>query len=160
MIAGPRAQATAMPEAEGSRSAPPRLSRLILRFTRVAMAAARPLGSRDIRSRPRIVVEVGQGDARQPLANRPLDGADAAFFLWSHERKGRPCQLGARRPSHAVDVILGLAGHVKINDVTERGHVDAARGDVRGDEHLIAAALESRERLGPLRLRSIAVNAL
>ena len=59
-----------------------------------------------------------------------------------------------------MNVILGLPGHVEIDDVTERGHINPARGDVGGDEHLIAAALESGERLGALRLRSIAVNAL
>ena len=76
------------------------------------------------------------------------------------ERERRPGQLGARRPPDAVNVVLGLPRHVEIDDMAERGHVDAARGDVGGDQHLIAAALESGERLGALRLRSIAVNAL
>jgi hypothetical protein len=44
--------------------------------------------------------------------------------------------------------------------VAEPAHVDASRRDVGRHEHAVLSALEAGERLGPLRLRSIAVNAL
>ena len=44
--------------------------------------------------------------------------------------------------------------------MSERRDVDAARGDVGRHQHAVLAALESRQRLGPLRLRSVAVNPL
>ena len=43
--------------------------------------------------------------------------------------------------------------------MAQRFHVNAARGDVRGDEHLIGAILEAGQGLRPLRLRAIAVDA-
>ena len=106
------------------------------------------------------VIEIGHGHARQPLVDRALDVADAPFVFGRHERKRRAGQLGARRASDAMDVILRRGRHVEVDDVPERRHIDAARRDVGGDEHPIFSALEAGERFGALRLRPIAVNAL
>src|SRR5688572_28522313 len=56
-------------------------------------------------------------------------------------------------------VVLRDRRHIEVDDVTERLDVDAARGDVSGDEHAILPALEAAERFHPLRLRAVAVNA-
>ena len=71
-----------------------------------------------------------------------------------------PVSFGARRAADAVDVVLGHQRHVEVDDVAERGDVDAARRDVGGDQHPVLAALEAGERLGALRLRTVAVDAL
>jgi hypothetical protein len=42
-----------------------------------------------------------------------------------------------------VDVVVGLGRHVEVDDVRQRLDVDAARGDVGGDEHAVAAGLEA-----------------
>ena len=58
-----------------------------------------------------------------------------------------------------MDVILGDGRHIKIDDMTKRGHVDAASGNVGRDQDAVAAVLESLQCIGPLRLRSVAVDA-
>ena len=122
------------------------------------VAAAALVERRRLRSR--LVVEVRQRHARQPAADRLLDGAQAALFLRRHQRERRAGRFGARRAADAVDVVLGHQRHVEVDDVAERGDVDAARRDVGGDQHPVLAALEAGERFGPLRLRPVAVNAL
>ena len=47
--------------------------------------------------------------------------------------------------------------HVVIDDVADVGDVQAARGDVRGDEHLEAAFAEALERLLALALGAVGV---
>jgi hypothetical protein len=66
----------------------------------------------------------------------------------------------ARRAPDPVDVVVGHGRHVEIDDVAEGFHVDAAGGDVGGDQDPDAAALEGRERRRPLRLAPVAVDAL
>src|SRR5258708_4491543 len=75
-------------------------------------------------------------------------------------RAGRRGLLGPRRAAHTVHVVVWLTGHVEIDHVAERRHVDAARSDVGRHEHLIPAALESGERLGPLGLRAVPMDTL
>ena len=113
-----------------------------------------PLGRRAL------VVEVGHGHARQPPADRLLDRAQIPFFLRRHQRESRAGHFSARGAADAVDVVLGLHRHVEVDHVAERCHVDAARGDVGRDQHLVAPLLEPFERLRALRLRAVAVDAL
>ena len=110
--------------------------------------------------RARRVVEVRQRHARQPLIDRALDAAQARLFLGRHERDRRARRRHARRAVDAVDVVLRRGRHVEVDDMAERGDVDAARGDVGRDQHAVLPALEAGERLGALRLRPVAVDAL
>src|SRR5215468_8238922 len=41
---------------------------------------------------------------------------------------------GAARTADAVDVIVGMMRYVEIEDVADGGNVEAAGGDVRGDQ--------------------------
>jgi hypothetical protein len=59
-----------------------------------------------------------------------------------------------------MDVVVRRRGHVEVDDVAERFDVDASGGDVGRDQHGIAAALEAGQRLRPLALRPVAVDAL
>src|SRR4029078_2517840 len=74
-------------------------------------------------------------------------------------RKRIPGQLGASSAADAMDVVLRCSRHVEVHDVTQGLDVDASRGDIGGDEHPILPALETAERLHPLRLRAVAVDA-
>jgi hypothetical protein len=76
-----------------------------------------------------------------------------------HEREGVAGQLGAAGSADAMDVVIGCGRHIEIDDVAERLDVDPAGRDVGGDEHAILPALEAVQRLRPLRLRAVAVNA-
>jgi hypothetical protein len=56
-----------------------------------------------------------------------------------------------------VDVVLGVLGHVVVDDVRDAGHVDAAGRDVGRHHDLVAAAPEALERLHALVLRAVGV---
>ena len=58
----------------------------------------------------------------------------------------------------AVDVILGHVGTIEIDDVRNFGDVDAAGGDIGGDQHAVLAAFEAADGGGPLALRAIAMD--
>ena len=67
------------------------------------------LGDRHLEAlgRPRRVVEPGNRDARQALADRALDLSKIRLLVGRDEREGVTRQLGARRAADAVDVVLG-----------------------------------------------------
>src|SRR5207249_828592 len=62
-------------------------------------------------------------------------------------------------PPQAMDVVLGAVRHVEVDDVRQLLDVDAAGGDVGGDEDRDLPRLEAGEGLGPLRLAAVAVDA-
>ena len=65
-----------------------------------------------------------------------LDGVEAVdeFLAGEGDRLAR--LAGAGRAADAVHVGLGVLGHVVVDDEREGLDVEAARGDVRGDEEL------------------------
>src|SRR4029079_19791282 len=74
------------------------------------------------------------------LANQPLDSADGLAVDWRDDRN-----CGAASPSpagapYAMDVIIGVVWHVKIEDVAHLRDVEAARRNVRGNEQFRFAA--------------------
>ena len=119
------------------------------------------LGNRDLEARvgPRRVVEVGQLDARQPLADDLLDQVPLAFFLARDERERLAGGLGPTRAADTVDVVLGRDRHVEVHDMAQFRHVDATGGDVGRDEHRVLPALEPGQRQRALRLRPVAMDA-
>ena len=86
--------------------------------------------------------------------------AEVRLLVGRDERERVARQLGARRAADAVDVVLGHVRDVEVHDVREGLDVDAARGDVRRDEHLELPVLEAGERLRALRLAAVAVDPL
>src|SRR5512141_770862 len=120
------------------------------------------LGDGDLEAldRARRVVEVGDGDAREALADRALDLAEVRLLVGRDERERVALQLGARRAAGAVDVVLGDVRNVEVHDVREGLDVDPARRDVRRDEDLELPVLEPGERSRALRLAPVAVDAL
>jgi hypothetical protein len=111
-------------------------------------------------ARPRGVVEIRHGDARQALPDRPLDRPQIPFLIRRHEREGLAGRLGAAGPADAMDVIVRDLRHVEIDDMSQGVDVDPAGRDVGRDQYGERSALEPRERGGALGLRSIAVDAL
>ena len=64
---------------------------------------------------------------------------------------------GAAGAADAVDVVVGVMRHVEIEDVADVGNVEAAGGDVGGDQQLDLAVAERVERGGARRLVQVAV---
>src|SRR5215470_18127800 len=94
---------------------------------------------------------------RHRLAEMPLDRAQLLAFFGRGEARRAPACLGTRGAADAVDVILYRVRQVEVDDVCDVGHVDAARSDVGGDQHAVAAGAESVEGFAPLRHRAIGV---
>jgi len=83
------------------------------------------------------------------LADCALDIAQERTLLLIAERKGDAIGACARGTSNAMDVAFGDVGQVVVDHMADAFHVDAARGDVSGDQDAHLAILEaSQRRLG------------
>src|SRR5579884_399046 len=103
--------------------------------------------------------EIGrQRRDRNALPRRALDVAQVAALLGAAEGDCDPGCSGARGAADAMDILLGNVGQVEVHDVADARDVDAARGDVGGDEHRHVARLERRNRALALRLALVAVD--
>ena len=91
------------------------------------------------------------------LRGELLDGVHEAFFVHADEADGLAAGASAPGAPDAVHVVFGDVGNVKVDDVGQVADVDAARGDVGGDEGDEAAALEVGERLRARGLAFVAV---
>ena len=67
------------------------------------------------------------------------------------------CGAGASGPADAMNVILGIVRKVIINDQFDPLHIDAPRGDIRGNKYAIFAVAESLERVAALAKRAVGV---
>src|SRR5262245_39990171 len=85
--------------------------------------------------RTRRIVEIRNGDSRETPAEHALDIAQLPFLLWRDEGERLAGHLGATRAADAVDVVFRCLGHVEVDDVAERFDVDAAGGDIGGDQY-------------------------
>ena len=63
-----------------------------------------------------------------------FDVAHERHFVAADQRDGDAFRAGARRAADAVDVALRDVGQVEVDDVADAVDVDAARGDVGGDQ--------------------------
>jgi hypothetical protein len=106
-----------------------------------------------------------RGFFRQPLhdlaLNRQpgqfLDRRDAFFVSRAHQHEGMANSSRTTRTPDAMDVIVRLEGYVEIEDVTYRGNVETARGDVAGHQNRDLAGAERLECARPYRLVQIAM---
>jgi len=104
------------------------------------------------------VVEPGHDHPGQPLPDRSLDRREVLLLFGRHERERVTGRLGPRRPPDPMDVVLGQVRDVEVHHVLELLHVDPAGHDVRRHQAAIAPRLEPFQRIGALRLRSVAVD--
>src|SRR5579863_2773073 len=128
------------------------------------MAERSPIGSRgNVFRGDRRAVLFGSGLA---IRGNSFDlDAELAFELKEvgalfpqEKRGGNAVFTGAAGAADAVDEVFGDIGKVVVDDVGDVLDVDAASGDVGGNEHAILPALETSEGRSPLRLRAVAMN--
>ena len=108
------------------------------------------LRTRRLGRRGGLVVEAFGAFPDDASADELLQRTKLRLFLRADEADGVAHGLGAAGAADAVDVVLGVGGNVVVDDVRDAGDVDAAGGDVGGDHHLVAAALEAFEGLDAL----------
>ena len=78
-----------------------------------------------------------------------------AAVFGGHEAEGVADRLGAAGAADAMDIILRVHGEIVIDDMRNAVHINAARGDVGGDQHPVIAFLEPVEGLNALILAAI-----
>ena len=93
-------------------------------------------------------------------ADELLDRAQERPLVAGAERDRDAGGAGPRRAADAVDVLLGHVGQVVVDDVADPGDVDAAGGDVGGDEMGDPAGAERGEGALALALALVAVDRL
>ena len=76
-------------------------------------------------------------------------------FFAVHQGESVADVLGAAGAADPVHVIFRMLRHVVIDDVTDAGDVDPARGDVGRDHDFVFAALETFERLDAFALGAV-----
>ena len=76
-------------------------------------------------------------------------------FLAVHQREGVAHILGAAGAADAMDIIFRMFRHIVVDDVTDAGDIESARGDIGRDHHFVFAALETFERFDAFALGAI-----
>src|SRR5882724_5186446 len=89
------------------------------------------------------VRKVLQLQPRNFLSNEMLNRLQRGQLLAVHQGEGVADILRATSPTDAMDIILRVFGNIVINDVTDAGDIEPARGDIGRDHHFVFAALES-----------------
>src|SRR5882672_8616950 len=118
------------------------------------------LGARTHWRRRRHVLVGRRRDDGDALVGELLDAAQLAALAAVAERQRDARGAGARGAADAMDIALGVGRQLVVDDVGDAGDVDAARGEVGGDQHAGLAAAEIVERLLPRVLRLVAVDRL
>src|SRR5471030_2698108 len=102
--------------------------------------------------------EAGQVAARDGLLDQLLDVGQQALVLVRINRDGIAGGAGAAGAADAVHIVLGVVRQVVVDDAGQVGDVEAARGDVGGDQHVDLALLERLQRGDAFLLRLVAVD--
>ena len=84
-----------------------------------------------------------------------FERAQFTLIFVRDETDGVADGVRATGAADAVDVILGLHRKIIIHDVRNPVHVNAARRDIRRDQHADRAGFEIFQRLEPLVLRTV-----
>src|SRR2546421_4690314 len=99
--------------------------------------------------------KIFQLQSRDFLADETLDRLQRGDFLAVHEREGVADILRTTGAADAMHVIFGMLRHIVINDVTDTGDIETARGDIGRDHHFVFAALKTLQRFDALALSAI-----
>ncbi len=126
-----------------------RMMRTIRRGRRLGLAHHR-------RRRGALVAATIEREQAQP--RQALDGAQRIALRGVAQRDRLAGLARARGAADAMDIGLGDLGQLEIDDMGDAVDVDAARGDVGGDQRARRARAERREGALALALALVAVN--
>lgn len=103
------------------------------------------------------VVETRQPYPLDSRLQHPLDPEYQRLVCHRRKGEGLAGVLGAAGAADAVDVRIDGRGHVEVDHMRYLGHVDAARGNVGGDEDVVDTVAKVVERLLPPFLRHVSL---
>ena len=106
----------------------------------------------------RIGLEARDDLRRDRAPEDPLDVVQELRLVDADQRDGPAVDAGTTGPADPVDVVLGDHRQLEVDDVRQRVDVEAARGDLGGDEDRVLVRLEVGEGADPLRLALVAVD--
>ena len=92
------------------------------------------------------------------LVDEAFDRLGEIEFIGGEESKSVAFCFGAAGPADAVDVVFSILRDPVVDDMRDAGDVDAAGGDIGGDENFVDAILESLEGFHAIRLADVGVH--
>src|SRR5215471_17732199 len=96
---------------------------------------------------------------RQSYFDQSLDVPQISHFVGPCDQRDRNAiGAGARGAANAMDICLGHVGKIEVHDMRDTVDVDAAGGDVCGNQNTDFAAAKGSQRAFALVLRFVAVN--
>jgi hypothetical protein len=111
-----------------------------------------------IKERGVLVVEVGQLHALNLLIDESLNGGNVLGIFGGHEGERIASGLGAPGAADAMNVILGMLRNVEVDDVADIRDVQAAGGDIGGNEHFVTALTKAVQGLLAFTLAAIGMD--
>ena len=91
------------------------------------------------------------------LADQILDGGNEFLVAPPDQGDGMAGAPGPARAPDAMHIIVGLEGNIEVEDVTDRGNVEAARGDIARYQKPNLAVAEGIECFCPYGLIEVAM---
>ena len=85
---------------------------------------------------------IGQRRLWQLDPERSVDAIEKIFFFRSNEGDDVSGCTGARGTAGAMDVVVGAARHIEVDNMRDTADVETASGYVGGDQDRIVAAPE------------------
>jgi len=104
------------------------------------------------------VVETFSPFSHDAAPDKPFQRTQCASILGCHKTDGVTDRLCSSGASNAMDIILRVHREIVIHHVRDPIHIDAARGDVGGDEDTDGAGFEILQCAEPLVLRAIGMD--
>ena len=77
---------------------------------------------------------------------------------FAHQRNGYSVALGTGGTADAVHIVLGVMGHIIVDDHADIVDIDATGHDIRGHQHILLTSLEGIHHLVALLLAQVAVH--
>jgi hypothetical protein len=96
--------------------------------------------------------------SHNPATDEPLEQSQLGMVLRGHEANRITDRLRTTRSTDSVDVILRMHWEIVIHHVRNAIYIDAAGGDIGGNEHTYRTGLEILQRAQALILRTVRMN--
>ena len=101
------------------------------------------------------IIEVFELGPSNFLADESLDGLHMAGIFGDHQCERIASRLHATSAPDAVNVILGMLRDIVVDDMADIGDVQAASGNIRGDQHFVPPITKAAQSLLAFALRSV-----